>query len=142
MMYLHFFLRNNIPINLKPFDSDGKIFYRTTLIKLHMMSVEIDRPEILEKIREKLRSKLGKKFSDQELLEKCLTFSSKHLEELINELISDEGGFWESRSLNISKYDKKPLLLESLSGILEEEYSRVKESGKRVKDLTGESWRY
>ncbi|TFG02623.1 MAG: hypothetical protein EU529_15605 [Promethearchaeota archaeon] len=95
-----------------------------------MTSVEI-KTDFLEKLRKKFKSQFGENLSDQEILEKCLEFSNKHIDELLLELLN--------ANLIIKK---KKSLYDLMTGILEEEYNLIKSSGKSIKEVIHESWRY
>ena len=95
-----------------------------------MTSVEI-KTDFLEKLRKKFKSQLGENLSDQEILQKCLEFSNKHIDELLLDLLNSD---------QIIK--KKKPLYDLMTGILEEEYNLIKSSGKSIKDVIRESWRF
>ena len=95
----------------------------------HMTSVEIN-TDFLEKLRKKFKSQLGENLSDQEILEKCLEFSNKHINELLLEFLNSDLIIKNKKSF----YDL-------MTGILEEEYNLIKSSGKSIKDVIRESWR-
>ena len=95
-----------------------------------MTSIDI-KPEILKKLREKFKSQLGENLSDKEILEKCLEFSNKHIDEL----------FIEFSDLNLINKKKKSLY-HLMNGILEEEYNQIVLSGKSIKEVIRESWRF
>ncbi|MHA1661405.1 MAG: hypothetical protein ACTSUT_20095 [Promethearchaeota archaeon] len=95
-----------------------------------MTSMDI-KPDILEKLRQIFKSQLGENISDQEILEKCVEFSNKHIDELLLEFLN---------SNFIIK--KKKSLYDLMTGILEEEYNLIKASGKSIKEVIRESWRF
>ena len=95
-----------------------------------MTSVDI-KTEILKKLREKFKSQLGENLTDKEILEKCLEFTNKHLDEL----------FIEFSNLDL-KNKKKKSLYHLMNGILEDEYKQILSSGKSIKEVIRESWRF
>ena len=106
-----------------------------------MTSVDITRPEILEQLREKFKSQLGIKISDEEILEKCLQFSMDHVDRLISENERDLLDLGEAVDDNVKKQETKTIY-DLMTGILEDEYEQIKQSGKTIKDVIRESWRF
>ena len=49
------------------------------------MTTVKDNKEIIKKLKERFESLLGKKISDEDLIEKCLNFSNIHIDELLGE---------------------------------------------------------
>ena len=107
-----------------------KNYFSQNYLYNHMTSVDI-KTDFLKKLREKLKSQLGENLTDQMILEKCLEFSNKHIDELLIELFDSD--------LIINK---KNSLFDLMTGILEEEYNQIKSSGKSIKDVIHESWRF
>ena len=104
-----------------------------------MTSIDINDPKIFQKVREKLKLQLGKDLSDKEILKRCLMFSMEHLEELFPG--EREESEYEKNVLNESGEKEKPIL-EFVSGILEDEVEKIKQSGKTIKQVIRESWKY
>jgi len=52
-----------------------------------MVNVKLKNKQLLEKLQVRLELLMGKKASQQEILDKCVEFSEKHLEEFIREKI-------------------------------------------------------
>ncbi len=48
-----------------------------------MTSVKSNRKELIERIRKNFESQIGKKLTNQQILDQCLEFSNSHIEELI-----------------------------------------------------------
>lgn len=107
-----------------------------------MTSVEIQRADILNKLRKKIKQQLGKELSDQEIIEKCLFFSEIHFKELLNEIEGQNLIKWEPYIPLENQVKKKKPLYDSFSGILEDELNLIKKSGKSVKDFIRETWKY
>lgn len=104
-----------------------------------MTSVDIKKPEILNILREVFKKELGENISDEEILEKCLKFSVDHLDQLL------------SQNNNISRYldsllnketIKKDSIFDFISDILENEHEIIKKTGKSIKEVIRESWKY
>ena len=61
-----------------------------------MTSIDENYQKILKKIKKTIENQFSKKFTDEEILEKCLKFSKEHLDELFKgdtiqtELISEK----------------------------------------------------
>ncbi|MBD3351096.1 MAG: hypothetical protein GF364_06385 [Candidatus Lokiarchaeota archaeon] len=105
-----------------------------------MTSVEKKKiPQIIEELREKFKASLGKDVSDEEIIEKCLKFSMQHVNELISEKQEKKRYF--ENMLSEGSQDKQALST-LMSGILEEEYEKIKQSGKTIKQVIRESWKY
>lgn len=103
-----------------------------------MTSVDIKNPEIMKKLKEKLKDQLGKDLTEEEILEKCLDFSFKHL----NQLLSENDSKLTHRSKLLNKPRKNNSFSDYISDILEDEYNEIIKSGKTVKDVIRESWKY
>lgn len=103
-----------------------------------MTSIDINSPELIERLRKKFKSQSGKNLTDKEILEKCLKFSMNHLDDWLKESESIEN----ENGPNIDKNnDCKTSKIEDLfTGILEEEYELIKKSGKTVKEVIRGSW--
>ena len=104
-----------------------------------MTSVDIKEPENLDLLRKKFKAIYGETISDEEILEKCLKFSADHLEQLLSE--NENNWRYLKGLLNKQKAKKKPLI-DFISDILEDEYEEIKKSGKTIKEVIRESWKY
>ena len=119
-----------------------KYFSQSVLFNL-MTSVDLKSPEILEQLRKKFKTLLGEDLSDQEILEKCLTFSNKHFDEFLNDAEDSRIKIFSEPYIPLEdQIQKKKPLYDSLTGILEEEYDLIKKSGKTIKDVIRESWNF
>lgn len=52
---------------------------------MKILSVDQNRKKKLERLKKKFESKIGKKLSEQEILDKCIEFSNNHIDELVQE---------------------------------------------------------
>jgi len=104
-----------------------------------MTSIDIRKPEILKLLRERFKTQLGEIISDEEILEMCLKFSIEHLDELVSEKKSNSG--YIVNILN-NETDKRKAIFDFISDILEDEYETIKNSGKTIKEVIRESWKY
>ncbi len=92
-----------------------------------MTSADIKRKELIKRIREEIKLISGENPSDQDILENSLKFVESHVSDFVQEF-------------QISM-TKKPLY-DIATGILEDEYNVIKSSGKSVKDVIRDSWRF
>jgi len=104
-----------------------------------MTSVDIKNSEILDRIREWFKSQLDESITDEEILEKCLKFSIAHLDQLLSE---NKTELKYLDSLLSKESEKKKPIFDFISDILEDEYEMIKKSGKTIKELIRESWKY
>ena len=104
-----------------------------------MTSVDIKKPEILNVLREVFKKELGENISDEEILEKCLQFSADHLDQLLSE--DNNSSKYLDNLLNTEAV-KKNSIFDFMSGILEDEQEMIIKSGKTIKEVIHESWKY
>ncbi|TFF96269.1 MAG: hypothetical protein EU544_00980 [Promethearchaeota archaeon] len=88
--------------------------------------------DIIEKLKQRFKSLLGEELTDQEILEKCINFLNKHLDELLVESQSNEP----------EKKEASHSIFDLMTGILEEEYQKIISSGKAIKEAIRESWKF
>jgi hypothetical protein len=104
-----------------------------------MTSVDKKNSEILGRIREWFKSQLDERISDEEILEMCLKFSIAHLDQLLTENKAESKYL---DSLLNKEYEKRKPIFDFISDILEDEYEMIKKSGKTIKEVIRESWKF